>query len=164
MIATTIQGRKLLIIRLFECDNYSRETTIQRRKLFAEIRYLTDLKEYQVTSNKVQKNCICIINRTKKGNTYISIRTHVNFGSQCHILHTSFVCFWPRCAIHICIISTYIRVLSRFGFQVVHPNLQCGPSMMSCVDSLLFYWVNPFRLFAISGDFLENFGKIYSKS
>ena len=43
----TIQGRKLLIIRtfwvrqLFKGDNYSRETTILGRKLFAEVRYIT---------------------------------------------------------------------------------------------------------------------------
>ena len=37
---TTIQGRKLLISKTFYCDKYSKETTIQGRKLFAEIRYL----------------------------------------------------------------------------------------------------------------------------
>ena len=47
--ATIIQGRKLFkggnyyFLGLFKYDNYSRETTIQGRKLFAEIRYLENL-------------------------------------------------------------------------------------------------------------------------
>ena len=42
--ATIIQRRKLFkggnykFVKLFHCDNYSRERTIQGRKLFAEIR------------------------------------------------------------------------------------------------------------------------------